>query len=433
MLKNLKRVATAGALAGCMAMAVVATGGGDAVAGASGSGPGVTASTKTITLGVLTPLTGEASLIGKPLTTGEKTYFDWLNAHGGVGGGWKVKLDIEDDAYTPTQAVSKFNTEVTHVLFIVQSLGSPTTKAIEAEAASDKVLLSTAAQDSAFVNHKINLVQGTPYAVTVANALYYVTHTLHKTKAKMAIVYNNTAYGQDGLKGYEAAKKAYHFTTVSQQTATATETNFTSQATALKASGAQYVVTTVLPTEAPILIAEAASLTYHPQWILQGPAWSEYVLSSNGTTTGKPTPYTTSLNGAWVMGYVAPWGDTSIPGMKQLLTATAKYDKTQIPDAYYEYGFAEAWIAATLLKKVVKSGHITRTEVLKAKESLGTVSTGGLLPTATYTSKNGPASRETDLAKVTKNDPKQGYLKLFKGFFQTSVGNKMTFTSSGTT
>ena len=65
-----------------------------------------------------------------------------------------------------------------------------------------------------------------------------------------------------------------------------------------------------------------------------------------------------------------------------------------------------------------------------------TTSTGtysfSLLPPATYTPKNGPASRETDLAKVTKAAGNQGFLKVFKGFFETSVGNKMTFTSSAT-
>jgi ABC-type branched-subunit amino acid transport system substrate-binding protein len=431
MQRKLTRVATAGALVGCTAMAIAVTGVGGDLAGASGSAPGVTSAHKTITLGVITPLSGAAALIGKPLTDGNEAYFKWFNAHGGAHG-WKVKLDVETDTYTPQKHVTDFASEMTHILFMAQSLGSPTTAAIESTAASNKVLLGTAAQDSSFVNHKINLVQGTPYAVTVTNSLYYVTHTLHKKSAKFAIVYNNTDYGKDGLKGYTTAMNAYHFTSVDELTATATETTFTSQATSLKSKDATYVVITVLPEEAAYLIGTAALLGYHPQWILQGPAWSEYLMTTNGTTTGKPTAAEPAMQGAWVMGYLAPWGDTSYPGMKRLLAATAKYYPTQIPDGYYEYGFAQAWIEGALLKKVVKSGHITRTEVLKAKETLGMISTGGLLPTASYNSKNGPADRETELGKVTKTDGKQGFVKLFKGFFSTKVGDKMTFTSSST-
>jgi ABC-type branched-subunit amino acid transport system substrate-binding protein len=265
----------------------------------------------------------------------------------------------------------------------------------------------------------------------VANTLYYVTHTLHKQGAKFAITYNNTDYGKDGLKGFKTAQSAYHFTTVAEETATATETTFTAQATALKNSGANYVVLTILPTEAAYLIGTAALLGYHPQWILQGPAWSEYLMTTNGTTSGTPTPAEGALQGAWVMGYIAPWGSSG-SGMTQMLSSTAKYASTQIPDGYYEYGYAQAWIEGQLLKKVVKSGHVTRTEVLKAKESLGTVSTGGLLPSAKYTSKNGPADVETALYKVTKAAGKAGFTKEIKGFFTTKLAKRMKFTSAAT-
>ena len=426
--RRLTRLATAGALAGCAAMAVTAVGAG--VAGASGSAPGVTAKHKTITLGVITPLSGAAALIGKPLTDGNKAYFAYLNAHGGVNG-WKIKLDVMTDDYTATKCATDFSEQVTKVLFLAQSLGSPTTAAIESTAAQQKVLLGTAAQDSSFVNHRINLVQGTPYAVTVANTLSYVVNTLHKKKAKFAITYNNTAYGKDGLKGYEAAKSAYHFKTVAQETATATETSFTSQATALKSSGADYVVLTVLPVEAATLVATAALMGYHPQWILQGPAWSEYLMTTNGTASGKPTPAEGAMQGAWVMGYIAPWGSKA-PGMKQMLASTSRYMPTQIPDGYYEYGYAQAWIEGQLLKKVVKSGHITRTAVRNAREHLGTVSTGGLLPKATYTSKNGPADIQTAIYKVTKTAGKVGFTKEIKGFFSTKVAKEMKFTSTPT-
>jgi len=430
MLRTLIRAGGACTLAACTAAALVVAGAG--AAGAAGSAPGVTSKHKTITLGVITPLTGPAALIGKPLTAGNKAYFDWIDHHGGIDG-WKVKLVVKDDGYTPQKHVSDYDTMVTKVLFIAQSLGSPTTSAIESQAASQHVLLGTAAQDSSFVNHRINLVQGTPYAVTVANALYYVAHTLHKKSAKFGIVYNNTAYGKDGLKGYTTAVKAYHLSTVSQQTATAAETTFTSQATALKNAGAQYVVCTILPTEAAYLIGTAALLGYHPQWILQGPAWSEYLMTTNGTTSGKPTAAEPAMQGAWVLGYLAPWGTTKkSAGMKLMLEATHRYFPTQIPDGYYEYGFGQAWIESALLKKVIKSGHITRTEVLKAKTHLGSVSTGGLLPTARYTPKGGPADRETEIAMVTKTDGKQGFVKMIKGFFTTKLAKKMTFTSSGT-
>lgn len=430
--KRLMRVATAGALAACTAMAIAVTGAGGS-AGASGSTPGVTAKHKTITLGVITPLSGAAALIGQPLTNGNKAYFDYFNAHGGADG-WKVKLDVKTDGYTPQKHVADFNEIKTSVLFIAQSLGSPTTAAIEATAARDGILLGTAAQDSSFVNHKINLVQGTPYAVTVANTLYYVTHTLKKKSATFGIVYNNTDYGKDGLKGYTTAQKAYGFKSVAEETGTATETTFTAQATALKTSGAQYVVCTILPTEAAYLIGTAALLGYHPQWILQGPAWSQYLMTTTGTTTGKPTAAEGAMQGAWVMSYVGVVGKNQPAGVTLLTKEQQKYFPTELLTGYFEYGFAQAWIEGALLKKVVAQTHgkITRAAVLSAKEKLGKVSTEGLLPTATYTSKNGPASLETDLFKVTKTAGKSLFVTMFKSLFTTKLAKKIKFTSATT-
>src|SRR5450759_2560890 len=51
---------------------------------------------KTIKLGVITPLSGIASVIGKPLTNGNKTYWDSVDAKGGVGGKYRVPLSQQD-------------------------------------------------------------------------------------------------------------------------------------------------------------------------------------------------------------------------------------------------------------------------------------------------------------------------------------------------
>ncbi len=54
---------------------------------------------KTITLGILSPLSGPVAVIGEPLTAGNQVFFKALNAKGGIGGRYKVKLDTEDTLY----------------------------------------------------------------------------------------------------------------------------------------------------------------------------------------------------------------------------------------------------------------------------------------------------------------------------------------------
>jgi ABC-type branched-subunit amino acid transport system substrate-binding protein len=428
MTKNVIRCAALTCLAG-LVLAACSTGGSSGTSSGSGTGsvkagPGVNVKSKTITLGVLTPLSGPAALIGKPLTAGQQAYFSYVNSHGGISG-WKVSLDIKDDQYNPQLHVQDYNQIVNNVAFIAQSLGSPTTQAIESQAQQGSVILGTAAQSSAFVNQPVNAVIGTPYAIDVTNALYYLTHTLGKAHAKVGIVYQNDAYGADGMKGYLAAKAAYHFDDVAHASYAVTDTSFTSQALAMKNAGAQYVVVTAIPTAAATLIGTAAAIGYHPQWILQGPAWSEYLMTSTGAAGGKPTPVEKALASAWVLGFAAAWGDTGVSGMSQFLAIQKQYDPAQVPDGYYMYGYCMAEMEAKLLAKAIAAKNLTRAGLLSAKENLGSVSFGGLIPTATYSSANGPADRETDIGEVDLTSP--GFLKIIAPYFESPASHSMTF------
>jgi ABC-type branched-subunit amino acid transport system substrate-binding protein len=61
-------------------------------------------SNKTISLGILTPLTRPvADPIGLPLTQGIEVFFDSVNAHGGIDG-YRVTLVERDTEYDPAAA-----------------------------------------------------------------------------------------------------------------------------------------------------------------------------------------------------------------------------------------------------------------------------------------------------------------------------------------
>ena len=415
-------------LAGLLASTVAACSTGGSSSGGSGgtlqTGPGVNASAKTINLGVLTPLSGPAAIIGKYLAAGQADYFKNLDATGGISG-WKVNLTTFDSKYDPQTQVQGYNQIINNVLFMAQSLGSPTTQAIEQLAETGHVLLGTAAQDSAFVTHDINAVIGTPYAVDVANAMYYVSQ--HMPTAKLGIIYQNDAYGQDGLKGYTAGVSAYNLTSVGQATYAVTDTSFTSQALAMKTAGATVVMLTAIPTAAATIIGTAATIGYHPQWILQGPAWSEYLMTSTGVASGTPTPVEPALVGAWVLGYEAQWGDTSVPGMSQFLSVQQAQSPTQVPDGYYMYGYCLAEVEQQIIAKALANNDLTRTGILNARLNLGHVSFGGLIPDLNYSPQLGPADRQTGVYQVDLSTP--GFLKQIQPYFQSSAATSMTFGS----
>jgi ABC-type branched-subunit amino acid transport system substrate-binding protein len=419
-----------------VAVGVAACGTGSSGGGGSGSttagirfGPGVDANTKTISLGVLSPLSGPVAVIGKPLTAGQEAYFKSVNASGGING-WKVNLVERDSKYDPQTQVQAFNQIADQVAFIAQSLGSPTTKAIQPTADQQKMLVGAAAQDSAFVTDPVMAVIGTPYAVDDANALDYIVRQTNHPHAKIGIIYQDDAYGQDGLRGYLAGLKTYHFDNVAQATYKVGDTDLTAQVQKMRAGGAQYVLVVAVPTAAATIVGTGASQGYDPTWIFQGPAWSEYLMTSNGTPSGKPTPVAKALTAnVWVLGYEARWGDMHAPGMPKFLSVTKTFAPTQIPDYYYMYGYAQAQMETAVLRKAIQTGDLTRQGILNAKLHLGTVELGGLVPPLDYTPGLGPASRTSEIAKVDPGAPT--FLKGVSSFFEGSAARALRFTTSG--
>ena len=340
------------------------------------AGPGVDVTNKTITLGILSPYSGPvADPIGKPLARGVEVYFDSVNASGGIDG-YKVKFLEEDTQYNPQLEVQLYNQIHNKVAMIADSLGTPTTFAIKDLAAADHMLISAATLSSALAREKYLVLVGTPYRLQVENAFDYVVNKLGVHNPAVGIIYQNDEYGQDGLTGYKEAVNYYHLHDVGQATYAATDTEFTAQVSQMKAAGAKYVFLTTIPTATAGIIATAYKLGYNPQWILQSPAFALALLSVPGLGA--------LMSRAWLVSQGANWGDTSVPGMAQMMSDVQKYAPDQKPDYYFEFGYTESKITYAILKKALDNNDITRDGLFNAFESLHNVDLGGLYPPVTY-------------------------------------------------
>ena len=362
------------------------------------TGPGVDTTSKTITLGILSPYSGPvADPIGKPLARGVKVYFDSVNASGGVDG-YKVKFLEEDTQYNPQIEVQLYNQIHTKVAMIADSLGTPTTFAIKDLAAADHMLISGATLSSALAREKYLVLVGTPYRLQVENAFDYVVNKLGVHNPSVGIIYQNDEYGQDGLTGYKEAVNYYHLHDVGQATYTVTDTDFTAQVSQLKAAGAKYVFLTTIPNATAGIIATAFKLGYNPQWILQSPAFALALLSVPGLGA--------LMSRAWLVAQGANWGDTSVPGMAQMMSDVQKYAPDQKPDYYFEFGYTESKITYAILKKALDNNDITRDGLFNAFESLHNVDLGGLYPPVTYGSSPNQRVPSRD-SVIFAIDPKQ--------------------------
>ena len=340
------------------------------------AGPGVDVTHKTITLGILSPYTGQvAAPIGIPLANGVKAYFDHVNDNGGIDG-FKVKFLEEDTVYDPPTEVQKYNQIHNQVLMIADSLGTQPTFAINSLATADHMLVSAATLASSLAREKYLVLLGTPYRLQVENAFDYIVNKLGVKNPKTGIIYQNDDYGQDGLTGYKEAISAYGLKDVGQAAYGVTDTSFTAEVLKMKQAGAKYVFLTAVPSAAVGIITTAFKLGYNPQWILQSPAFATVLL----TIPGVPA----LLSKAWLVGQGATWGDTSVPGMAQLLQDVQKYFPQQKPDGYFEFGYTSAHITYAILKKAFDNNDATRDGLYNAFISLKSVDLGGLYPSVTY-------------------------------------------------
>ena len=359
-------------LTGCASSSPSSNGSGNTLK----AGPGVDMTNKTITLGIISPYSGQvAAPIGDPLALGVKVFFDHVNDNGGING-FKVKFLEEDSQYNAQVAVQKYNQIHNQILMIADSLGTPPTEAINPLATADHMLVSAATLASSLARQKYIILVGTPYRLQVENAFDYVVNTLKIKNPATGIIYQNDEYGQDGLVGYNEAKTAYQLNDVAQASYAPTDKDFTSQVSLMKAKGAKYVFLSALPLVTATIVGTAAKLGYFPQFILQSPAWANGLLA-----VPQLKPLLTKL---WVVGQGATWGDTSKPGMAQLLQDVQKYAPTQQPDGYFEFGYAESYITYAILKKAMANNDITRDGLFNAFNSLGSVDLGGLYPSVTY-------------------------------------------------
>ena len=345
------------------------TAGGDGGGGGEPeAGPGFDGTT--IKLGVITPLTDRVAVIGLPLTKGTETYFAKVNAAGGIAGKYKVELDIQDSKYDPPTAVQLYNGMKNNVVMIAQLLGTPIVNAVLAQLKTDKIVAQPASLDSFWVREQQLLPVGGPYQIQAINALDYYLKNGGEGK-KICSLIQDDPYGEAGQEGVDFAAEELGFDVASTQRFKVTDQDFTAQITALKGAACDAVFGVATAASLSGILTAAVQNTFAPRWILQSPAWLSVFAAS-------PLKDYLAAN-VWVLSEGPAWGDTSVPGMQQLLDDTTKYAPDQKPDQYYAFGWAAAWAVTQVLEKAVELGDLSRDGIIEAMNSLDEVSTDGLL------------------------------------------------------
>lgn len=372
---------------------------------------------KTITLGVISPQTGIASIIGLPLTNGGRVYFQALNAKGGVAGKYKVRLEVRDSQYNSNIAQQNYADLRDRVVMLEQLLGTDITNAVLTQMRPDKMVASPASLDAEWVRNPNLLPVAGPYQMQAINSISYWVNGGGGKGKRLCMIRSDDLYGKAGQNGVEFAAKHLDFKLGTIATFAPDQTDLTAQLQQVS-SGCDAVFLVSLPTATLPLMGKAAAQNVDVRWIGLTPTYV-YLLAQGATASYLSKHY-------WIAGQGPEWGDTSFPGMRQLLADTRRYAPDQKPDIYYAFGYVQAFTVTKLLEKAVALGDLSRDGIMKALDQLGTVDTMGLAGTYVY---GPPAKRqppkESTLFSLDPAAP--GGLRALKSNFISDTAKQFQF------
>ena len=337
--------------------------------------PGVTATE--IRIGHTVPYSGPASAYAA-IGRGHVAFFKRVNDQGGIAGR-KINFISLDDGYAPAKTVEQVRrlVEQDGVALLFNPLGTAQNAAIQRYMNQRKVpqlFVATGADKWGDYEHFPWMMGWAPSYQTEAQV--YAKHiAMTKPDAKVAVLYQNDDFGKDypiGLKAVWGDK--YSKFVVKELTYEVTDATIDSQASSLRDSGADTLISVCTPKFAAQMIRKVADLNWKPLHYLSNvsasagsvinPAGAEKALGIITSSYGKdPTD--------------PMWADD--PGMNQWRA----FMKAHLPDAdLADSGYVFSYgVCLTLLQVLKQCGdNLSRDNIMRQAANLKDVIIPTLIP-----------------------------------------------------
>jgi branched-chain amino acid transport system substrate-binding protein len=333
------------------------------------------ASDTEIKIGNINPYSGPASAygtIGKTIAA----YFNKVNAEGGINGR-KINFISYDDGYSPPKAVEQARklVESDEVLFLFQTLGTPSNSAIHKYMNAKKVPQLFVATGATKWGDPKNFpwTMGWQPNYQSEGRIYAKYLIEHHPNGKIGILYQNDDYGKDYIKGLKDGLNG-KLQIVSEQPYETTDPTVDSQIINLKASGADVFFNVTTPKFAAQAIRKAGEIGWKPVHLLNG------VSNSVGSVL-KPAGLDNSqglLSTQYLKDPTDPtWKDDA--AYKEWAAFMEKYypdgDRTS---SFTVYGYTVAQSLVQVLKQC--GDEVTRANVMKQAANVKDLKLGMLLP-----------------------------------------------------
>ena len=324
-------------------------------------------SKNTILLGQSLPLSGPSAQIGKKYQAGAQAWFNEVNRKGGINGK-KIRLISLDDQYEPELTIinTKRLLEKPNLLALFGYVGTPTTKEILPFIEERKIPLIAPLTGASILRDKdlkmvVNLRAS--YQMEIDKI---VESLVRNARQKIAIIYQDDAFGKDGLKSAESALKKHGLKPIAIATV---------QRNSAQIQSALQVLTSSQPN-AIIIISTYVSSAALSRELLQRDVKAQIMnVSFVGTRALEQSLPVGLANGIGVSQVVPfPW-DRWIP-------VVADYQRLmRVNNSSARFGFTslEGFMAARLITEGIKKvqGPLTREALITSLKTINKVDLGG--------------------------------------------------------
>jgi ABC-type branched-subunit amino acid transport system substrate-binding protein len=435
------KTAVAGAI--CAAAAVVAACGGSSGGGSTSnqaSAPGITPTT--VAIGSTQPLTGPAAPGYSEIAPASKAYFQYVNAHGGVFNR-SINYTYLDDQYNPT-ATSTLTRKLVlqdNVFAIFSALGTPTHLSVvdylNAQKIPDLLVSSGCNCWNNVAQHPYTFGYQPDYTIEGKILGQYVKQTYAGMKVGYFAQGPNDEFGDDGVLGLNDVLQGGGVTVASPvqyyAPTAAGAMGVKAEMAALQGQGVQVIVAFSIPVFTATALASAASIGYHPIFVVSNVGADPPTLTAilTGGALGVTLPQ--ALIGGVVTDAYAPLvSDSANPWVTLFKSIKAQYAPTLPWDGNVLYGMIQAYTFVQALKAAGQNP--SRTDIVHALEN-GHFTGPGIVPFS-YSSSNhngysgvqvvkiGVDGTETSVGSVyTTDDTSGGAITQYSGTPSTPPAN----------
>jgi ABC-type branched-subunit amino acid transport system substrate-binding protein len=316
----------------------------------------------TITLGVLTDLTGVFAALGQDITNANTLF--WQDNK--VCDTYTVELDVQDTGYVPQTGVQLYSGMEPNILAMQQTIGSPINTALAPEYESDQIVNFPSAWARTLTEIPGTGVVGATYDVELSNGYSYLfDQGLLKEGDTVGHIYFEGEYGENGLAGSEAVAEQRGLTIIPAQIK-ATDQDMSAQITQFAAAGVDAIALTVAPTQTASAAGVAAAQGLNVPIIGSNPVFAPGLLQGPAAQALKDNLYVASPVSAF----------DAQPELLQQYQAA--YPNVQ-PSLGVLVGYGMSEIMKQVLDAACENGDLTRAGVVSAFDELQDVDTGGLV------------------------------------------------------